>query len=231
MYAEILQKSLPRVRERICRAAERTGRTEGDVTLVAVTKGHPVEAVRSALTAGLRCLGENRVQELKDKSTALGADAEWHLIGHLQTNKVRMALPLFSLLHSLDSLRLASALASEAERAGVRVPVLVQVNASGEGTKGGFPVEQAVEVVAKIVDMPTLGVRGLMTMAPFTDEASVLRSAFRRTKEAFDQCSAAVGGFEARYLSMGMSNDFEIAIEEGSTMIRLGTTLFGERLR
>jgi hypothetical protein len=171
------------------------------------------------------------VQELKDKSAALGTEAEWHLIGHLQTNKVRMALPLFSLLHSLDSLRLASALASEAERAGVRVPVLVQVNASGEGTKGGFPVEQAVEVVAKIVDMPTLGVRGLMTMAPFTDEASVLRSAFRRTKEAFDQCSAAVGGFEARYLSMGMSNDFEIAIEEGSTMIRLGTTLFGERLR
>jgi hypothetical protein len=231
MYQEKLRESVPHVRDRIARAAERAGRNGADVTVVAVTKGHPPEAAQSAIAAGLRCLGENRVQELESKRAAVGNGAEWHLIGHLQRNKARSAIPLFSLLHSLDSIRLAEALASEAERTGVRVPVLVQVNASGEDTKSGVAVEEATDMVAKIVEMPTLVVRGLMTMAPFTDEASILRSTFRRTREAFDRCAAAVPGFEARHLSMGMSNDFEIAIEEGSNMVRLGTILFGERVK
>ena len=202
MYEARLRDTVPRVRERIARAAERVGRTEPDVTIVAVTKGHPPQAAQSAIAAGLRCLGENRVQELETKRAALGAEAEWHLIGHLQRNKVRNAIPLFSLLHSLDSIRLAEALATEAERNGVRVPVLIQVNASGEDTKTGVAVDEAIDMVAKIVEMPTLHARGLMTMAPFTDEASVLRSTFRRTREAFDRCAAAVPGFEARHLSI-----------------------------
>jgi pyridoxal phosphate enzyme (YggS family) len=231
MYEARLRETVPQVRDRIARAAQRAGRTEAEVTVVAVTKGHPPEAAESAIRAGLRCLGENRVQELEAKQAAVGDGPEWHLIGHLQRNKVKLAIPLFSLMHSLDSIRLAEALAREAEQTGVRVPVLVQVNASGEGTKSGVAVEQASEMVAKIVEMPTLHVRGLMTMAPFTDEASILRSTFRRTREAFDRCAAAVPGFEARHLSMGMSNDFEIAIEEGSNMVRLGTILFGERVK
>jgi pyridoxal phosphate enzyme (YggS family) len=195
-----------------------------------VTKGHPVEAVRAALAAGLDTLGENRVGELAGKRAAVPDAARWHLIGHLQRNKVRQALPLLDLLHSLDSLRLASEIAREAERAGLVVPVLLQVNASGEGTKGGFEVEAVEEIAGKLTEVPTLRVQGLMTMAPYTDEAQVLRDTFRRTREAFDRC-AALRGFEGRYLSMGMSNDFEIAVEEGSTMVRLGTTLFGERVQ
>ncbi len=228
-----LQDRLARVREQMEAAARRAGRDADDVALVAVTKGHPLDVARAAIAVGLTRLGENRVHELETKRAELGDEAaavDWHLIGHLQRNKARTALAVASLLHSLDSLRLAEVLAREAERAGVRFPVLVQVNASGEETKGGFPVETVEEAVAKIVKLPTLRVRGLMTMAPYTDDARVLRGTFRRTKEAFDRC-AALADFEARHLSMGMSNDFEIAIEEGSTLVRLGTTLFGERVR
>lgn len=230
MYLERLKQTLPDVRDRIGRAAEGAGRSADEVTIVAVTKSHPLDAVHAALAMGLHRLGENRVQELEAKRRELGDGAEWHLIGHLQRNKVRQALPLFDLLQSVDSLRLAQVVAAEAERVGRMVPVLVQVNASGEETKGGFEAESITDGVAKILELPTLRVRGLMTMAPYTDEARVLRGTFRRTKEAFDRC-AALPGFEATVLSMGMSNDFEIAVEEGSTMVRLGTTLFGERVK
>jgi pyridoxal phosphate enzyme (YggS family) len=228
MYEERLRDTLPRVRDRIAAARERAGRSDV-VDIVAVTKGHPAEAARAALCAGLRKLGENRVHELETKRAAVGPGAEWHLIGHLQRNKVRRALPLIHLLHSVDTQRLAAELSAEAERAGRAAEILVQVNASGEAAKSGFAVDGALSEIAEIARRPGLRVLGLMTMAPFVAEPEVLRETFRRTRALFDACAAAVPGFEARHLSMGMSNDYEIAVEEGSTMVRLGTTLFGER--
>jgi hypothetical protein len=229
MYEARVGENMPRVEERIARARERSGRA-GPVTVVAVTKGHPVEAVAAAAAAGLRICGENRVGELEEKRAALGSVVEWHLIGHLQRNKVRRALPLFELIHSVDSLRLAETVAAEAVRAGVRIPALVQVNVSGEATKGGFDVRDGVEPVAQVAALPGLRVQGLMTIAPLTEDAAALRTTFQETRALFDRC-ASVPGFEALHLSMGMSNDFEIAVEEGSTMVRLGTVLFGERER
>lgn len=228
-FARRLRESLPRVRDGIERALERAGRT-GAVTIVPVTKGHPLAAVEAVLDAGLRAVGENRVQELAAKVEALGRGrAEWHLIGHLQRNKVRQAAPLFDLIHSIDSVRLARALSAEAERAGTTLAGLVQVNVSGEETKGGLSGGGAFDGVAEIVELPGLRIAGLMTMAPLTDDEHVLRGTFARTRTLFDRCGAELPGFEARWLSMGMSNDFEVAVEEGSTLVRLGTTLLGER--
>lgn len=231
MYESRLRESLPQVEERIAQALERSGRAS-PVAVVAVTKGHPLAALEAAVRCGLIDLGENRVGELEWKRGELtDRRIRWHLIGHLQRNKVRKALGLFDLLQSVDSMRLAEEVAKEAERAGRRAEVLLQVNASGEAAKGGLDVETAQETIVKIVEMPTLHVRGLMTMAPFTDEEAVLRRTFRRTRELFDACARQVAGFDATHLSMGMSNDYEIAVEEGGTMVRLGTALFGERTK
>lgn len=226
-----IRDNLSRVEERIGRALERAGRSM-PVEIVAVTKTHPVEVVRTALAAGLRTLGENRVPELEEKVQVLGRDAaEWHLIGHLQRNKVRRALPLFDLFHAVDSLRLAQELSAEAVKTGVTVRALAQVNVSGEETKGGFEGEPAgiEDQIAEVCALPGLRIEGLMTMAPFTDDERVVRATFRRAWQLFERCGNTVECFDAAHLSMGMSNDYEIAVEEGSTMVRLGTILFGER--
>lgn len=230
MFDARLRQNLPEVRARIERARERADGRE--VTLVAVTKGHPPEAARAAFAAGLTICGENRVQELEEKRNALSDLAiHWHLIGHLQRNKVRRALPMFELLHSLDSLRLAKEVSAEAVRTGRTVDVLVQVNASGEETKGGFDAATGTAPVAEVCELPGLRVVGLMTMAPFTGEEAVVRGTFQRTRALFDACARDIGAFRDLHLSMGMSNDFEWAVEEGATMVRLGTVLFGERER
>lgn len=227
----IIRENLARIAERIERARERAG-TAGDVSVVAVTKTHPAEVIEAALSAGLTRVGENRVQELEWKVEAVGRDrCEWHLIGHLQRNKVRQALPLFDLIHSIDSLRLAEAISREAIRADRVVEGLVQVNTSGEESKYGFSPVEAVEAVGAISEMPGVRITGLMTMAPFTDDEGVLRRTFAGARDLFERCAREVPAFEARHLSMGMSNDFELAIEEGSNMVRLGTVLFGERSR
>jgi pyridoxal phosphate enzyme (YggS family) len=233
MYEQHLRTSLPRVQERIQAAAQRAGRAQ-DIRIVAVTKGHPLAAVRAALAAGLHDCGENRVTELESKVDELGrAAARWHLIGHLQRNKVRKAVPLFDVVHSIDSLRLARELSAEAERSAVTVTGLVQVNASGEEAKGGIDiadgVEPGIEALQNICALPGLRIEGVMTMAPFETDEDTLRRTFRRTRALFDLGSTQVSNFYAQHVSMGMSNDFEIAIEEGSTMVRLGTILFGER--
>jgi hypothetical protein len=227
-----LRENHARVVERIERARERGGQN-APVTVVAVTKGHPADAVRSAVAVGLKDCGENRVAELDEKVGEVGRDAvTWHLIGHLQRNKVRRALPLFDLIHSVDSERLADELSAEAVRSQTTVRCLIQVNVSGEETKGGFnavtALEPALAAIERVSALPGLTVQGLMTMAPLTEDEGTLRGTFARARELFDR-SGRVSGFEARYLSMGMSNDFEIAVEEGSTMVRLGTILFGER--
>lgn len=231
MYEARIRESLPGVEERIRGAQQRAGRKDA-VRLVAVTKGHPVDAVRAAIAAGLQDCGENRVPELDAKIETLGRNAaRWHLIGHLQRNKVRKAIELFDLVHSIDSLRLAQELSAEAVRAGITVRGLVQVNASGEESKGGIDVVDdqgpALAAIAQIVALPNLEIHGLMTMAPFVADERVLRTTFARTRNLLEACS----GLNGRELSMGMTNDFEIAVEEGSTMVRLGTILFGERAK
>jgi pyridoxal phosphate enzyme (YggS family) len=231
MYLERLERALPEVRQRIERAAERRGRSDVEpVTLVAVTKGHPIEALYAARDAGLEVIGENRVQEGRTKHELAGdLGLEWHLIGHLQRNKAALAVKTFALIHSVDSLRLAEAVDREAAKQGVRAAVLVQVNASGEPSKYGVPVEDGLSLVEQICGLEHLQVQGLMTMAPFTDDETMLRNTFRRTRELYERCRDAHNAFDARHLSMGMTNDFEIAVEEGSNMVRLGTVLFGER--
>lgn len=231
MYLERLERELPEVRRRISNALERCGRSDLEaVTLVAVTKGHPPEALLAARDAGLGVIGESRVQEAREKREQLGElGLEWHLVGHLQRNKVGVALRTFALIHSVDSLRLAMSLDKEAGKLGVAAAVLVQVNASGEASKYGFPVAEGLSVVREICGLDGLRVQGLMTMAPFEADEDTLRGTFRRTAELYERCRQEIEGFEARHLSMGMTNDFEIAIEEGASMVRLGTLLFGER--
>ncbi|MGI9179436.1 MAG: YggS family pyridoxal phosphate-dependent enzyme [Longimicrobiaceae bacterium] len=217
------------VRERIETARERAGRTQR-VTLVAVTKTHPAEVVRAAREAGIEDVGENRVQELERKVEEVGREGlRWHLIGHLQRNKVRAALPLFDLLHSLDSLRLAEKLSEEAVAAGREVRALVQVNTSGEESKYGFSADASLDALGEICELPGLRIEGLMTMAPFTEEEAILRATFAAARRLQEEAGRQISGFQPLELSMGMSNDFEIAVEEGSTLVRLGTVLFGER--
>ncbi|HEX8244045.1 MAG TPA: YggS family pyridoxal phosphate-dependent enzyme [Longimicrobium sp.] len=229
MESDVLAGRLARVRERIEAARGRAGRTDA-VTLVAVTKTHPPEVVRAAIAAGVADVGENRVQELAAKVDAVGrAAVRWHLIGHLQRNKVGKALPLFDLLHSLDSVRLAQALSAEAVKTGATVRALVEVNSVGEESKEGLPAAEAIDAVGQMAALPGLELLGMMTMAPFTDDEAVIRRAFRTTRELSAQAARQVPGFRAEHLSMGMSNDFEIAVEEGATLVRVGSSIFGER--
>jgi PLP dependent protein len=224
-----LSSRVAAVRERIDAALRRAGRA-GPVELVAVTKTHPPETAAAALRAGVAHLAENRVQELEAKVAAIGRDAAtWHLIGHLQRNKVRPALRHFDLLHSLDSLRLAETLSREAEAAGTPVRALVQVNVSGEATKGGFAAAEAVDAISRICVLPGLHIEGLMTMAPFDAEEPMLRRVFGDARRLLEDVARQVPDFHGEHLSMGMSDDFEIAVEEGSSLVRLGSVLFGER--
>lgn len=210
-------------------SAAAAGRDPASIRLVAVTKGHPLGALQAALDAGLRDLGENRVEEMEEKVAALGAEAAvWHMIGHLQSRKAGRAVGVAHLIHSVDSLRLAERVSRAAGERSSEARILVQVNTSGEGSKSGFEGAAAVEEVLMVSGLPHLKVEGLMTMAPFVDDEAVLSSAFRRLRETLEEArrhDPRVGD----ELSMGMTNDLEIAIREGSTMVRIGTALFGER--
>ncbi|HEU4560548.1 MAG TPA: YggS family pyridoxal phosphate-dependent enzyme [Longimicrobium sp.] len=229
MDTDGLRARLEQVRERIERARERAGRAD-PVTLVAVTKTHPPEVVQAAIRAGVADVGENRVQELESKVAAVGRDAvRWHLIGHLQRNKVGKAVPLFDLVHSLDSERLAQALSAEAVKTGSTVRALVEVNSVGEESKSGFPAAGVVDAVGRIAELPGMELVGMMTMAPFTDDEAVIRRAFATTRRTCEEAARQVSGFRGQHLSMGMSNDFEIAVEEGATLVRVGSSIFGER--
>jgi pyridoxal phosphate enzyme (YggS family) len=229
VYEARLERSLGEIRERIARAAERSGRDPDGVTLVAVTKAHALAAVEAAIAHGLFDLGENRVDDLAEKANAVADErVRWHMIGHLQSRKAPRVLGIADLVHSVDSPRLARRLSNAAEEAGRRQLVLVQVNTSGEETKGGLPGGEIGDDLRDILALPGLEIRGLMTMAPFTDDETVLRDTFRAVRELNDKLRHS-DGYVGEELSMGMTNDFEIAIEEGSTMIRLGTALFGGR--
>jgi pyridoxal phosphate enzyme (YggS family) len=219
---------LEAVRARIAKAAARAGRDPAAVSIVAVTKGHPLETVREAAAGGLLDIGENRVQEALEKQEAWsGAPVRWHLIGHLQTNKARKAVGRFALIHSLDSAHLADELEKAAAARGITQDVLVQVNVAGEAQKTGVMPEEAEALVTHVATLPHLRLTGLMTMAPLTDDERVIRATFRGLRELGNRLSTA--DCRLPTVSMGMSNDFEIAVEEGATMLRLGTVLFGER--
>lgn len=228
-YQRVLGGRLPHVLERVARAAERSGRPASAVRVVAVTKGHPPVAVEAVLRAGMRDLGENRVEELEAKAPLFrGRDLRWHMIGRVQSRKAARAVQLGALVHSVDSLKLARRLSRAAEASGAETSVLVQVNASGEETKAGFAPAAALDAAAEAAALPGLRVRGMMTMAPLTGDEAVLRATFARTREVAERAADALG-VASLHLSMGMSNDYEAAVEEGSTMVRLGTALLGER--
>lgn len=230
------------VREQIARAAASAGRAASEVRLVGVTKTHPPEVVRQALAAGLCDFGENRVQEAEAKIAALGDVRDqitWHLIGHLQTNKARRAAALFDMIHSVDSLRLAQALDRHAGAAGRQLPVLIQVNVSGEASKEGFALAGWREAherldafradLEPLLALHHLRVSGLMTIAPWEADPDELRETFRSTRELRDTLARLYPQAGWHELSMGMTDDFAIAIAEGATLVRIGRAIFGER--
>ena len=199
--------------------------------MLPITKGHAADVVQAVVAAGFRQVGENRVAEAEGKQDELpGLAVDWVMVGHVQRNKASRVVHAFDRVESVDSLRLARRLSDEAERRNAgRLPVLVQVNASGESSKGGFPVTDGPEAIRAVCELPGLRVQGLMTMAPFVDDPDVLRTVFRGTRELHLRCRDELPAYAGEILSMGMSNDFELAVEEGSTELRLGTILVGER--
>ena len=222
-----IRERVAAVRRRIEGAAKRSGRSASAVTLVAVSKTAPVEAVREAVAAGATILGENRVQEAHDKIEALAGAAEWHLIGHLQTNKVKLAVGLFERIHSLDSIRLAHEIERHAGDAGRQVRCLVQVNAGDEEQKDGASEDEVRPLLEATNGMPHILVEGLMAIPPFLSDPEAVRPYFRRLRVLRDELAS--DGFSLPDLSMGMTQDFEAAIEEGATLVRVGTAVFGPR--
>jgi len=227
-----LVDSIERVRARMRDAARRANRAMEEITLVAVSKTHPVESIQAAISCGLAEFGENRVQEAEQKIPIVGREAaRWHLIGHLQSNKARRAVELFDVIHSIDSAALAMRLdriCEEIQRE--TLPVLIQVDLGHESTKSGVDEDSVRDVVSAVRECSRLKLTGLMTLPPFFDEVERVRPYFRRLRELRDKLQAESSFANQRgELSMGMTNDFEIAIEEGATMIRVGTAIFGER--
>ena len=214
----MVKENLEQVRSRIAAAAKRAGRDPAGVRLIAVTKGVAAPYIEEATACGIQDVGENRVQEAQEKQSAVGRKIRWHLIGHLQRNKVKQALELFDLIHSVDSLELVAAL----DRIERKVPVMVQVNVSGEATKHGCSPDETAKLVEAVQASDNLECQGLMMMAPYSDDPESARPFFRRLRELADR-------MKLKELSMGMSSDFEVAVEEGATMVRIGTAIFGGR--
>jgi pyridoxal phosphate enzyme (YggS family) len=231
-HESTLSDRIARVRRSLIEAAQRANRRVDEITLVAVSKTHRAAAIEAAIAEGLTDFGENRVQEAETKLPSVGRDAaRWHLIGHLQSNKARRAVELFDVIHSLDSVALARRLDRICEEIGREsLPVLIQVDLGHEATKTGADESSLSEIVEVVGNCDRLKLTGLMTVPPFFDEAERVRPYFRRLRELRDQLQAD-GAFENRLgeLSMGMTHDFEIAIAEGATMVRVGTAIFGER--
>ena len=228
-----IPENIASIRDRIAAAACRAGRQPEDIALMAVSKTFPAERIRDAYDSGLRLFGENRVQEFAGKTDSLRDlhTAEWHLIGHLQTNKAAKAVELFAAVDSVDSLRLAQKLNASAQQLGKKLKVLIEINVGGEAAKSGVAPEsrELEELLSAAPELEHLEFRGLMTIPPFNDDPQEARPYFRKLRDLRDQIARRLTGFNMRELSMGMSHDFEVAIEEGSTCVRVGTAIFGER--
>ena len=223
-----LTANLHSIQQRLRAACERAGRDPASVTLLAVTKTHPPETIQEATRLGLQVFGENKVQEARAKIPLCPVKARWHLIGHLQSNKCRDAVALFEMIESVDSLALAQEINKRAEQAAKTMPILLEVNVAGEASKFGYQPEQMLAELPQINALPRLEIHGLMAIPPYAPVPEKARPYFRRLRELKQQAEAVLGA-PLPHLSMGMSGDFEVAIEEGATIVRVGTALFGER--
>lgn len=219
-----------KMQNRVAAACERAGRDISEVTLIAVSKTKPVEMLSEVYEAGARDFGENKVQEIQAKYPQLPEDIRWHMIGHLQTNKVRQVVGKACLIHSVDSVRLAQEINKESAKQGIVTEILLEVNVAEEESKFGFSLNETEAALREISQLPNVKVRGLMTIAPFVDEPEDNRQVFRELYEFFiDMKSKNIDNVTMNTLSMGMTGDFEVAIEEGATMVRVGTGIFGAR--
>lgn len=219
-----------RVEEKVQRACERAGRKREEVTLIAVSKTKPLSMIEELLPLGVRDFGENKVQELTAKAEALSKDIRWHMIGHLQRNKVKYVVDKACMIHSVDSLRLAEEISKEAEKKGVEVPILLEVNVAGEESKFGIRPEETEELARQIALLPNLHIQGLMTIAPYVENPENNRQIFRNLRNlSVDIERKKFNNVTMSVLSMGMTGDYEVAIEEGATHVRVGTGIFGER--
>lgn len=223
-----LAENLISVRQRIAAACSRAGRDPAAVTLLAVSKGMPPQVVRDAADAGLTLFGENKVQEAKAKIPLCPDQLRWHMIGHLQSNKCRDAVQLFEMIHSVDSVPLAEEIQKCADRQARTMPILLEVNLAGESAKFGFRPDAVLPALQQINSLPRVEIHGLMTLGPWTPDAEKVRPIFRQLRELKARCEQVLGA-PLPHLSMGMSGDFEAAVEEGATIVRLGTALFGPR--
>ena len=227
----MIRTNIEAVEERICSACKRAGRDRSEVRLICVTKTKPVEMLQEAYEAGQRDFGENKVQEICRKKPDLPPDIRWHMIGHLQRNKVRQLIGQTAMIHSVDSLRLAETISAEAVKAGIRIPVLIEVNMAGEESKFGLAKEDVEELVRAAAALEGIQISGLMTIAPYTEDPETNRPYFAGLRElAVDIGQKCIDNVSMSVLSMGMTGDFEVAIEEGATHIRVGTGIFGERI-
>ena len=226
----MLKENLKRVEDKITASCEHSGRNREDVTLIAVSKTKPVETLQEAYNIGVRVFGENKVQELVEKYETLPKDIHWHMIGHLQRNKVKYIIDKVDLIHSVDSLRLAETIDREAKKHNLTANILIEVNVAGEDSKFGVPPEELENLVHGISHFSNIQVRGLMTIAPFVENAEENRAVFARLRKlSVDIAAKNIDNVNMGLLSMGMTNDYEVAIEEGATIIRVGTGIFGER--
>lgn len=226
----MLQSQYEEVQKKITVACERCGRDRSQVTLIAVSKTKPVEMLEEVYSLGERNFGENKVQELTEKYETLPKDIRWHMIGHLQRNKVKYIVDKVTLIHSVDSLRLARTISEEAKKRGCTAHILLEVNVAQEESKFGVTVEEAPELAEEIALLPNIQIEGLMTIAPFVENPEENRPVFQKLKKlSVDIAEKNINNVTMAVLSMGMTNDYEIAIEEGATMVRVGTAIFGER--
>ncbi|MGB5106592.1 MAG: YggS family pyridoxal phosphate-dependent enzyme [Candidatus Zixiibacteriota bacterium] len=210
--------------------AKNAGRNPAEITVVAVSKTRPIEDILTAILAGMSNIGESKLQEAQAKLSGMQRDFVLHMIGHLQTNKVKAAIDLFDIIDSVDTIKLARLINEEAQKQQKNVPILLEINCSREEQKYGLAPEETLEVAAEVAQMKNLDLRGLMTVAPFVEDESLVRAAFSELRELFGSIKTAIPGMrEFKQLSMGMSDDWELAVAEGSTMIRIGRALFGER--
>ncbi len=227
---EALKTRLARVKQRIREAAARSGRDPASVSLIAVSKTVPAQTIRKAVTAGVTLFGENYVQEAREKIESLrDCPLSWHFIGHLQSNKCKYAVRLFDLIHTVDSAKLADALDRQAAKHDTVQPVLIQVNISMEATKSGVSPDEAASLAKRVASKSHLQLKGLMTMPPFFDQPERARPYFAALRDLRDRLRNALGIKDLDELSMGMTGDFEVAVEEGATLVRIGTAIFGDR--
>ncbi len=226
----MLKENLQAVEEKICKACEKSGRDREEVKLISVSKTKPISMLQEAYDLGVRTFGENKVQELTEKAEALPDDIHWHMIGHLQRNKVKSIIDKAELIHSVDSLRLAETIDREAEKKGLISQVLLEVNVAREETKFGLLPEEVDEFVENIAQFSHIQVQGLMTIAPFVENPEDNRAVFRGLRKlSVDIAKKNIDNVSMKELSMGMTNDYQIAVEEGATMVRVGTGIFGAR--